>query len=355
MRNMKRILSAAAGVSLAAALLTTSAFAAAGAAKKFTDVPENHWAAADIARAVERGFMQGTSDTEFSPDMTVDYSQFLTMLVRQFYSSSIGEAGEHWYDAFVVAAKNQNILEGVTMKSPLASINRFEMAQIMFNVMKANGIQTTPLSDTSVVADWATVPKQYQQALSVCYNMGLISGVDAKGSFGGSSTMTRAQAAVVMNRLIDAKNSTPVKPAEQAVAPVTSGTKITKLSQLRTLNGAVECEGGFYFDTNKVGGYQTCALSINTSGHKKISFTYTAGSTYTELTVEARTPGFNKYDPPITVAKINLNAGESKTLTYDCSGWEVIGIGCMCPIEYANTHGISGLTVDGYVTNIVLQ
>ena len=45
----------------------------------FTDI-ENHWAREDIVFAASRGLFSGTSDTTFSPDMSLSRAMFVTAL-----------------------------------------------------------------------------------------------------------------------------------------------------------------------------------------------------------------------------------------------------------------------------------
>ena len=131
------------------------------------------------------------------------------MLTRMFYRDNIQAAasGEAWYTPNINVATEAGILNGVSV-DPTAPMNRYEMALVMYNVMKANHLNMSPLSDTSKVADWAKIPDKYREAVSVSYNMGLLTGTDSKGTFYGESNMTRAQATVIVCRLLDANGGT---------------------------------------------------------------------------------------------------------------------------------------------------
>ena len=48
----------------------------------FEDVAENAWYAPEIKNAYELGFMNGTSDTQMSPDGTVTVAQAVTIASR---------------------------------------------------------------------------------------------------------------------------------------------------------------------------------------------------------------------------------------------------------------------------------
>ena len=185
-------------------MMSTTAFAA---KVEFTDVPANHWASQSITAMADKGIMSGIGNNLFAPNQQLSNAEFITMLVRQFYSDKLGTEGSTWYAPFMAAAKSANILTGTNVGSnenlATSTINRYDMAQLMYNVLKAEGVTTSSLSDTSKVADWSAVPSTYRDAVSVCYNMGMLTGVDNKGTFNGTGVMDRAQAAVVMDRLLE--------------------------------------------------------------------------------------------------------------------------------------------------------
>ena len=209
----RRLAAGALSIALAVTMLSTTAFAA---SVKFTDVPSNHWASTSIYKMADKGTMSGIGNNLFAPSQQLSNAEFITMLVRQFYSDKLGTEGSTWYAPFMAAAKSANILTGTNVTAE-GTINRYDMAQLMYNVLKAEGITTSSLSDTSKVADWSAVPSTYRDAVSVCYNMGMLSGIDSKGTFNGNGKMDRAQAAVVMDRLLEVCSggtpSTPEKPA----------------------------------------------------------------------------------------------------------------------------------------------
>ena len=53
-----------------------------GSANKFADVPAGQYYSNAVAWAVENGIVNGTSDTEFSPNLTCNRAQIVTMLYR---------------------------------------------------------------------------------------------------------------------------------------------------------------------------------------------------------------------------------------------------------------------------------
>lgn len=188
---------------LAAALLLSSSLPAAGVEeRRFSDVPTTHWAAAPIDKMAERGVVQGLEDGSFAPESVVTYAEFLAMLTRAFYSDRVGPQKSPWYDTYVMAADAVDILSGTSAKiTPEATITRYEMAQLIYNVIVQQGTAQSAGIGQLDIKDWAAVPVDYQQAVSACYDQGLLTGTE-DGSFDGGSNMTRAQAATVMERLI---------------------------------------------------------------------------------------------------------------------------------------------------------
>ncbi len=166
----KRFLAGAMSIALAVTMFSTTAFAA---SVKFTDVPDSHWASSSITEMADKGIMSGIGNNLFAPSNTLTGAEFVTMIVRHFYEDKLGAGGEKWYSEFMAVAEKEGILAGTSITAEDV-INRYDMAQLMYNVLKAEGITTSSLSDTSKVADWSAVPSTYRDAVSVCYNMGML-------------------------------------------------------------------------------------------------------------------------------------------------------------------------------------
>lgn len=315
-------------------MLSTTAFAA---SVKFTDVPSNHWASSSITEMADKGIMSGIGNNKFAPSQQLSNAEFITMLVRQFYSDKMGAEGGTWYAPFMAAAKSANILAGTGVGSneslATSTINRYDMAQLMYNVLKAEGVSTTPLSDTSKVADWASVPSTYQDAVSVCYNMGMLSGVDNKGTFNGTGVMDRAQAAVVMSRLLEVCSggmpSTPEKPAGSLT--------LTNDNILYLSGDGTKYEGGVFHLYNSgfegTGGY----ITLNNPGYSTLTFTVTVHEKAHWITAA----GIDGIDN-VAAVKERQDPETTKTYTADISGCKKIQVavcsGYFCNAEVSNIY-----------------
>ena len=327
----RRLAAGALSIALAVTMLSTTAFAA---SVKFSDVPDSHWASTSISKMADKGIMSGIGNNLFAPSNTLTGAEFVTMIVRHFYEDKLGTEGEKWYSEFMDAAKRANILTGTNVTAE-GTINRYDMAQLMYNVLKAEGINTTPLSDTSKVADWASVPSTYRDAVSVCYNMGMLSGVDSKGTFNGTGVMDRAQAAVVMNRLLEVCSggmpSTPTVPEKPAGSLTLTNDNILSLSG----DGSKYEDGIFHLYNSGFEGSGGYIQFIN-NGYSTLTFTVTA---HAQQMVAAG--GNDSVDGDIRLME-EVGANGVKTFCVDISGIRNVTIcifdGRFCDAEVSNIY-----------------
>lgn len=189
----------------------------AGAA--FRDVPAAHWASAAIKAAVEQGFVNGYADGTFRPADPVTNAHFNAMLSRAFYPADLKAAktGASWWTPNVTVNDAHGILDGTDLKQAElaegvwsaeinAPISRCDMAQMMYNILLDKGAPLPSAAECqaaqSRMGDWSRIPARYQEAVSTCYALGLLNG-QKDGTFGGSSSMNRAQGCTVISRLLD--------------------------------------------------------------------------------------------------------------------------------------------------------
>lgn len=329
----RRLAAGAVSIALAVTMLSTTAFAA---SVKFTDVPGNHWASSSITAMADQGIMSGIGNNLFAPSNTLTGAEFVTMIVRHFYEDKLGTEGEKWYSEFMDAAKSANILTGTNVTAE-GTINRYDMAQLMYNVLKAEGVSTSPLPDTPKVADWASVPSTYQDAVSVCYNMGMLSGVDNKGTFNGTGNMDRAQAAVVMSRLLEVCSggtpSTPSAPEKPSGSLTLTNDNILYLlgdgskyenGVFHLYNSGFEGTGGYIQFINN--GYSTLTLTVSVHD---VEHRVTVGSADSMISNDQR---LNTIQDPDTTKTYSVDISGIKRVTISVS------YGRTCDAEVSNIY-----------------
>ena len=252
-------------VALALCLCLGLAVPAWAAGPTFTDVPASHWAYDAIEDMSSRGVVAGFGNGRFGPGVNVTTAQFSVMLARLFYNDEMSEmpADEAWFRNAITLLAGKGVLDNTSAalknydaNSVSAPMNRYDMAQTMYGLLKAEGVPMPSadelLATTQRIADFNTIPAQYTDAVKNMYHLGCLAGVDAAGNFKGENTMNRAQACVVLARLektiADCEaGEAPVKPsdpAEQEPPTETAdpGTTSTELGQ-KLPSGATAAAG----------------------------------------------------------------------------------------------------------------
>ena len=243
---MKRILS------LVLALILCTSLAVPALAADFSDVPPSHNFYPAVADCSSKGIAGGYPDGTFRPSATVTRSNFCVMLSRAFYPSDITRYTNDFTTSFgsfypnYLALKNNFIWNNVSFDTDdiydsgfAASMNlgisRYDMAQLMTNIMNARGFaagEAEKNAAASKITDYSSVPGQYREAVANVYALGVIGGY-SDGSFNGGGIMNRGQAAAVIYRMTQAvpveapAPETPAVPAPEtpeAPAPETPST-----------------------------------------------------------------------------------------------------------------------------------
>ena len=202
---MKRILS------LVLALILCTSLAVPALAADFSDVPPSHNFYPAVADCSSKGIAGGYPDGTFRPSATVTRSNFCVMLSRAFYPSDITRYTNDFTTSFgsfypnYLALKNNFIWNNVSFDTDdiydsgfAASMNlgisRYDMAQLMTNIMNARGFaagEAEKNAAASKITDYSSIPGQYREAVANVYALGVIGGY-SDGSFNGGGVMNRA-------------------------------------------------------------------------------------------------------------------------------------------------------------------
>jgi len=180
---------------------------------RFSDVPSSHWAHDTIMEMTKAGMFKGSSEPVngvgiFLPDKTMSRAEFLIVALRAAYpaeAKEIQNAKGTWWQNYYDFALEKGILKRFELGNGSLSspMTREEMAMVMVRCLSAMGEEATDLVAVSQIADYNKIGYYYKDYVRQCFSLGLICGVDAKGTFAPSRSLTRAQAATVLCRLID--------------------------------------------------------------------------------------------------------------------------------------------------------
>lgn len=130
-----------------------------------------HWAFASVERAAELGLVTGYSDGTFRPDTPVTRAQFVLMLWRMCgkpaaaKAASFADASADWYQDALSWAVEKGYVNGLsdTRFGPDAPITRQQAMAILFRLnggqsgteLTLTGIYEQTFADSTTIASWA--------------------------------------------------------------------------------------------------------------------------------------------------------------------------------------------------------
>ena len=173
---------------------------------KFTDVSEKSWYAEEVASAYKLGFMNGVSDTLYSPDGKVTVAQGITMASRvhaSYNGKQIESTSGEWYDMYAKYALANGIIKEGQFDSYTRPIQRYEMAVLFASSMPADYFKAK--NDISSIPDIASY-KPYFKDILMLYNAGVVLGSDEYGTFYPNNDIKRCEAAAIINRVAIPEN-----------------------------------------------------------------------------------------------------------------------------------------------------
>ena len=178
----------------------------------FRDVTSTHWAFASVERAAELGLVTGYSDGTFRPDTPVTRAQFVLMLWRMCgkpaaaKAASFADASADWYQDALSWAVEKGYVNGLsdTRFGPDAPITRQQAMAILFRLnggqsgteLTLTGIYEQTFADSTTIAAWA------KDATWWAVYHELVSGVGGS-RIAPEANASRAQIAAILLRYAD--------------------------------------------------------------------------------------------------------------------------------------------------------
>lgn len=188
---------------------------------------ENHWAYDSMKYVITEGYFQGVTASEFMPNDEMTRAMLVTALWRltgdelTHTSISGGESktvpnyvnmfwdmkDNDWFTNYVSWANKNKIISGYSKREfrPNENVTREQLSVILYNYMKEYRIvrgfnqfivnDAVTFTDNEIISDWA------REQVSIMQQIGLMTG-RPDGSFDPKGTVTRAEVAVVIERLV---------------------------------------------------------------------------------------------------------------------------------------------------------
>lgn len=203
---------------------------------RFTDVPDSFWASKEIAWAVDKGVVNGTSATTFSPNDKTLRGQMTAILYRYAGEPAVSGASSfsdvkssiYYANAASWAQKNNILISTVSGSNKFlgdTTISRAEFCAMVYNYAGYKSIDRKTTS-AAPFSDVKSLSSELRAAINWAYANGIVNGVD-KTHFSPDSTLTRAQAVVMLYRYENkfASGGTETNPSTETPAKPDGTTK----------------------------------------------------------------------------------------------------------------------------------
>ncbi|WP_171687039.1 S-layer homology domain-containing protein [Paenibacillus planticolens] len=180
--------------------------------EKFKDAVQiPSWAQNAIADLVEKGIINGKENGVFDPSSHVTRAEFLKMIVKAFDFKSNGDAltfsdvpEDAWFKSFVDIATSLGLVEGIGNNEfgPDNQITRQDLCVMIYNALKEQKVALPAAAASSAFTDYDSIADYAKEAVNGLSLLGAVNG-RSEGEFVPKATATRAEAAVIIKRVLD--------------------------------------------------------------------------------------------------------------------------------------------------------
>ena len=184
---------------------------------QFADVKDGDWFAPSVVSAYEYGLLNGRSESSFAPNGNVTIAELLTIAarLRAIYTTGsdavipTAKENEAWYAPYVSYLKSQNLLdnsfEGFYLlpasRAQMAGIFAFAVPEEWYTEPNAS-LVTSAYASRDYIAD-VTDKTPYRSEILLMYRRGLLAGMDEAGSFYPDRSVSRAEIASLLTRVVE--------------------------------------------------------------------------------------------------------------------------------------------------------
>ena len=215
---MKKILAL-----ILSAILCFSAIGTVYAAEmNFTDVNASDWFYNDVKSAVEMGLINGKSTTTYAPNDNLTYAEAIKLAACMHILYNGGDPAKDikngeklWFSTYMKYALDNGIIDNDYTSKANEKITRKEYVYIFSKALPAEAFAAKNEIPSGSIPDVKNEKLALDKAVYTFYRAGILSGVDAKGTFLPSDNIKRSEVAAILIRMMD--------PAARVAAPAELG------------------------------------------------------------------------------------------------------------------------------------
>ena len=180
----------------------------------FNDLSGFEWAEDAIINLYSNQIISGKGNGEFAPNDHVKREEMIKMIIVAFDLDTVNEtqyefcdtSSGDWHFSYIQSAYQHGIVNGVDALTfgVGQSISRQDLAVMCFRTMEKKGIALKGISSESQFKDAEALADYAWSAVNILGQNKIFTGFD-DGTFRPTETATRAEAAVIINRLLALK------------------------------------------------------------------------------------------------------------------------------------------------------
>ncbi len=176
--------------------------------KEFVDL-DNHWSRDYVLPLTAKGIIEGYSDGTFKPNNKITVAEFIKVVTVAMELDLDSNEGP-WYQMFINCAQDEGIIQNdeFTEEDYSRLITRGEIARIV-----ARAVKKLPIEGNTNYKDSIETPTAYRGYINAVSQLNIMEGYP-NGTFGYQSNGTRAETAVIINRMLRVKAGESLRPSD---------------------------------------------------------------------------------------------------------------------------------------------
>ncbi|MCH4886725.1 hypothetical protein EZV73_04055 [Acidaminobacter sp. JC074] len=167
----------------------------------FIDVSDEDWFSYDVIQLKSQGYVSGFPDDTYRPNANISVEEFITITIKVVGEDEVIMDKKRWSDGFIQKSLDLGyVLEG-EFDNYQRDITRGEMSRIILRASNLD-VPDNYLDYAGMIVDFNDMDSYWQDISLRVFTTGIIGGYP-DGTFSLNGNATRAQAAVVLNKLLE--------------------------------------------------------------------------------------------------------------------------------------------------------
>ena len=176
----------------------------------FMDVLEKDWFYASVSGAHKMGLINGKTETEYKPGDNMTYAEAVKLAVCMniLYNGGnpakdIKNGTDKWYSTYMEYALDNGIIDEDLSSKANEKITRKEYVYIFSKALPKKAFAEKNEIPEGSIPDVKEEKFAQDKAVYLFYRAGILSGVDAKGTFNANDNIKRSEVAAILIRMMN--------------------------------------------------------------------------------------------------------------------------------------------------------